>query len=323
MVAPSGMQSVERSSQYTPAMSPPGAPPEAEPNPDVLFDPYLNRKPAPPPSKPLSPAALAAMVLSIFPVGSLAAVFVGMSGLRQTSTHTMRGRTLAWTAIVVGALATIGYASAGAIYTSDYIERSRESARKSREEWQEEHKRRQAKEDDDVKVDDAPPPEPTNPARPASIGVPQNTSTTKVGAVTVVELGSSEKQMKAAFVKQLTAAKADGKDIVVMTTNAKSSPCLGFMSSLSDPSMQKAFEKHVLVRVDVIVFQRELSDLNMSPEVTPGFYLLSADGVPRDGIDGGEWDADIPKNIAPVMDPFLHGKLKSRKKPFGGPGTFL
>src|SRR5262245_56588970 len=84
-------------------------------NENVLFDPYVGRAPPPPPRPKLAPAAIAAAVLALLPLGSLAAILVGVRGLRQTKRGTLRGRGLAIAAIVAGSIFSIGYAGAGVI----------------------------------------------------------------------------------------------------------------------------------------------------------------------------------------------------------------
>jgi len=41
----------------------------------------------------------------------------------------------------------------------------------------------------------------------------------------------------------------------------------------------------------------------------PAFFKLDAQGKPNgEFIDGNAWGDNIPKNIAPPMDEFFHGK---------------
>ncbi len=44
--------------------------------------------------------------------------------------------------------------------------------------------------------------------------------------------------------------------------------------------------------------------------------MLGPDLRPRDGIDGGEWDADVPENMAPVLGAFVQGTLTKRRTPW-------
>ena len=74
-----------------------------------------------------------------------------------------------------------------------------------------------------------------------------------------------------------------------------------------------------LVRVDRDDFQPELDRLGIPTEKIPGFALLDTRGHARDFIHGGEWDADIAANIAPVLGKFAHGGYAKRRYPWRGP----
>ena len=52
----------------------------------------------------------------------------------------------------------------------------------------------------------------------------------------------------------------------------------------------------------------------MPIKAIPGFFLLSPDLSPKDAINGGEWDDDIPPNIAPVLGAFMRGKYAKRRE---------
>lgn len=156
--------------------------------------------------------------------------------------------------------------------------------------------------------------------------VPQDTRTDQIGGVTLIEIGVKEQSLKRAFLDQLALAKKDGKDVLVMTVQEPCKPCEGVMASLRDERLQTALSPVRVLKVNVEVFESELNALKISRDRIPGFYLLAADGTPRDGIDGGEWGEDIPENIAPVLGPFVRGKYKHRKqeyKPLPGGGVFL
>ena len=90
--------------------------------------------------------------------------------------------------------------------------------------------------------------------------------------------------------------------------------------------MQTALTKVRLVRVDIEVFRDDLEAMKVPRKYIPGFYLLSLDLTPRDGINGGEWEEDIPPNIAPVLGAFVRGKYTARKQvwqPLPGSGIKL
>ena len=58
----------------------------------------------------------------------------------------------------------------------------------------------------------------------------------------------------------------------------------------------------------------------------PWFFLLAPGLSPRDGISGGEWDADVAPNIAPVLGAFVRGRYAERReawRPVPGSGMAL
>jgi hypothetical protein len=48
-------------------------------------------------------------------------------------------------------------------------------------------------------------------------------------------------------------------------------------------------------------------------ETVPGFALMGSNLRVVDYIHGGEWDADIADNIAPVLTAFVRGKYLNRR----------
>jgi hypothetical protein len=114
--------------------------------------------------------------------------------------------------------------------------------------------------------------------------------------------------------KQRAEALAAGEHLLVMTTKDACNPCRGVDRALKDPLLQTALTKTRIVRVDVDVFRDDLDALHIPSKRIPGFYLLSPDLTPSDGIDGGEWDDDIPPNIAPVLGAFMRGVYKTRRQ---------
>jgi len=102
----------------------------------------------------------------------------------------------------------------------------------------------------------------------------------------------------------------------VVVRNCK--PCDGVAASLSTPLAQKAIGKVRFLRVDRDEFQLELERLGLPPDKVPGFALLDAREHVRDFIHGGEWDADIAANIAPVLGKFVHDAYRQRRHPWQG-----
>lgn len=304
------------------------APNQPETSENVLFDPFVGRKEPPPKKPPFAPAAIAAGLLWFLPVASLAAIFVGVSGLRQTKLGTMRGRALAIVSIVLGSLFTIGYTTAAIVLSIHYVDEARADERHEQAKWD---RKQREREEDEKKLAPAKP-EPTvrsDPPKPIPAGgtVPQKTEERMVGSVPVVDLGVSEPSLTQALLKQAAIAKAEGREVMVNVVGSTCEPCATQLKAFSDPLMQKAFAKTRIVRVSADVFREELGKLQVRDLTKlPWYFLLRADATPRDGINGGEWGEDVPGNMAPVLGPFARGELKTRKevfKPAAPNGTFL
>ncbi|MEZ4309112.1 MAG: hypothetical protein R3F14_13835 [Polyangiaceae bacterium] len=164
-----------------------------------------------------------------------------------------------------------------------------------------------------------PAPDPSAPATaaPSALppGVPADTVEARRGSVLVVDLGvRTTRTLQEELAQQRAAAQSAGETLLVMTTQYGSPLLRDFDAALPDPQMQSALARVRLVRVDSRHFQVELDALGVPTESYPWFLLLGTDLVPRDGISGGEWDADIPRNIAPVLGPFVKGTLSVRRE---------
>jgi hypothetical protein len=293
----------------------------------VLFDPYHGKKPEPPKKPPFSP------VLALLPVGSVAAIFFGLAGLRQTRLGTMRGRSLAIAALVTSGLLTVGYAVAATVVVMQELEKQRVAAVREEDRWADKQRERDAEEAarkaiEAEKLKSATPLLPPGFLDPSSPqgAVPKATRVVMVGKVPVVDIGVDEPSLSAAFLREAETARRDGKEILVMLGRSGCAPCDGMMRSLEDPLMQDALSGTRLVRVDIQVFSEDLTKLSYPTARIPGFFLVRNDAMPRDGIDGGEWGDDIATNIAPVLKPFTRGTFKKRKRewrPLPMSGTFL
>jgi len=162
-----------------------------------------------------------------------------------------------------------------------------------------------------------PPPGPTPPAAQSPAGsVPRRTTLHRVGALAVVDVGVDARSLAEELAKQRAEASKTGEEVLVMTTRDPCEPCRGVETSLRDPLMQTALRGVRLVRVDIDVFEEDLAEIKMPASRYPGFFLLSLDIRPADGIDGGEWDEDIAQNIAPVHGAFVRRQYTLRREPW-------
>ncbi len=167
----------------------------------------------------------------------------------------------------------------------------------------------------------APSPVPRDPktaARPPSArsSREQGSQLTTLGAITVADIAGD---FSTEVDKQRHAAETNSEVLLLWLVVPNCKPCDGVAAALTDPATQKALNKVRLVRADRDEFQVELERLSIPTEKIPGFVLLDAHNHPRDFIHGGEWDADIAANIAPVLGKFVHGRYGKRRHPWRGP----
>ena len=162
----------------------------------------------------------------------------------------------------------------------------------------------------------APTPHPGKTAAPAARSSRESgAQVTTLGTITLADISGD---FEAELDKQRRAASAGGETLVLWLTVAGCKPCDGVAAALTSPIAQKALAKVRFVRVDRDEFQVELDRLGIPTEKIPGFALLDAHDHPLDFIHGGEWDADIAANIAPVLGKFVHGSYPQRRHPWHG-----
>jgi hypothetical protein len=160
-----------------------------------------------------------------------------------------------------------------------------------------------------------PPKTATRPKPDARASRASGTEVTTVGTLTVADIGGD---FTVELDKQHHAADAARETLLLWIVVRDCKPCDGVAAALTSPLSQKALDKVRLVRVDRDEFQIELDRLGIPTEKIPGFALLDARDHVRDFIHGGEWDADVAANIAPILGKFVHGGYRPRRHPWRG-----
>jgi hypothetical protein len=123
------------------------------------------------------------------------------------------------------------------------------------------------------------------------------------GRIHVVDLSASPEPLRARLAKELKTAREAGETLLVQTTAVACVACGEIARSMRDPALQAALHG-------------ELASMGMKEPALPWFYLLDGHGAPRDGISADEWDDNDAESIAPVLEAFVRGKLRSRRRPW-------
>jgi hypothetical protein len=131
---------------------------------------------------------------------------------------------------------------------------------------------------------------------------------------TALELSPKAGKLQDQLTTQVRDAAKGGETVVLETSASWCRACTEVDANLGDPRMQAALTNVVLVRVDIDRFGGELKSLRMWEGSVPWFYLLDSAAHPADAISAGEWDDNVPENMAPVLDAFVHGTLTRRRE---------
>ena len=161
-----------------------------------------------------------------------------------------------------------------------------------------------------------PPPPPALPATAATTA--PVTPPGGWGRIHVVDLHASTAPLRSQLAGEVKSAKTAGETVLVETTAAACAACTEISRSMRDPALQAALGSVRLVRLDVREVGSELPALGMKEPALPWFYLIDARGDVRDGISADEWDDNDAESVAPVLDAFLHGRLRARRRPWRG-----
>jgi hypothetical protein len=142
------------------------------------------------------------------------------------------------------------------------------------------------------------------------------TRTLSFGELTLVDPGTETRSLSAILERERAHAAELKQRLVLFVVGSDCQPCNGVGVALRDTRVQRALRGVRLVRVEGREFAVELERSGIPADVVPGFALISDDGRTLDYVNGGEWDADIPENIAPVLRDFILGRYAKRRNPW-------
>ena len=140
----------------------------------------------------------------------------------------------------------------------------------------------------------------------------------RIGQIELVDVATNVDSLSGELARQTRIARKDGSRLLLWVSAPDCAPCKGVASALSDRRLQHALEHTRVVRVNRDDFAAELDAIGIPFQAIPGFALLDAEIRPVDYLDGGEWDEDVPHNIAPVLAGFMRGNYNTRRRAWHG-----
>jgi hypothetical protein len=271
------------------------------------------------PDSRLSPTALLALFAGIFSavcfflfmgIAGLAAIVLGIVALSEIkrSEGRLHGEGAAIAGIVLGVLHVGGLAIGLALYITAIASSTSGSTSPHVT----------------LPVPPAPVPAPaptpllSNPEQTGGKTLDAATRATKFGGLTLVDPGPSGGTLEMLLREEAARANAEHQKLLVWVSSPDFPSCNGVSVALRDPRLQKALAGVRILRLDVNDYYVELARLGLPVKVIPGFALMTPEGRPLDYVNGGEWDADVPENIAPVLGNFIHGRYTRRRNPWHG-----
>jgi hypothetical protein len=139
-----------------------------------------------------------------------------------------------------------------------------------------------------------------------------------IGDIIIIDVGAQVVSLDDELDRQRAIAARTHRRLVLWLVTEDCKPCNAVEAALGSAEVQLALSRTRLVRLDAVEFATELSRLGVPMDATPAFVLPGPDGYAIDYIHGGEWDEDIPDNIAPVLKSFVEGTYTRRRMPWRG-----
>jgi hypothetical protein len=142
----------------------------------------------------------------------------------------------------------------------------------------------------------------------------QGVTIERTGALEVVLVGPTVRSLRDELRRQHDLAGERGQVLLLFVTVADCAPCDDTYRALSAPRLQASLAGSRLVSVSADQFAIELARMGVPVSAFPGFALVGPEGRVVDYVNGGEWDEDIPENIAPVLKSFVDGTYGQRRE---------
>ena len=140
----------------------------------------------------------------------------------------------------------------------------------------------------------------------------------RIGDLVLVDVGAEIVSLDEEMDRQRGLALRAHERLLVWLVVENCKSCNAVEAALSSSDVQHALGRARLVRLDAVEFLAELSRLGIPMDAFPAFVLLGRDGHAADYLHDGEWDDDVPENIAPVLKSFVEGTYVRRRSPWRG-----
>jgi hypothetical protein len=140
----------------------------------------------------------------------------------------------------------------------------------------------------------------------------------RIGEIVLVDVGAEIGSLDEEIDRQRGLAMRTRERLLVWLVVQDCKSCNAVEAALSSAEVQRALGRARLIRLDAVEFLAELSRLGVPMDAFPAFVLLGRDGHAADYLHDGEWDEDVPENIAPVLKSFVEGTYSHRRSPWRG-----
>jgi hypothetical protein len=136
------------------------------------------------------------------------------------------------------------------------------------------------------------------------------------GILDVMALGGDDQRpLRVQLVDAQKRALTKNKTLLVVTHASWSPQARRFEENLSDPRMQVALSKALIVFVDIDEFGPELGTFGIEMDTVPFFFKIDSRQRAIDAITSAEWDDETPGDMAPVLSQFMAGTYTKRREP--------